>query len=272
MDQLMAQKEDQIQPLLPGKFLVIVGSYTGNDDLTTDKGNADTELAKLFPKRWKETATPNVSANTATLIGGAFDAAIIPLVYKNDVLLAEDDYTFVAGTGVFSAFDPVLIGGDTVTVTLVKHIFGANVAEPDSQFPNKTTDIKAFGTIDPIYSSTQYEDTKHTIKVNGTFDVSILRRKYPVADLEKALYGSQWDEDSDAENEPKRNTNPFFVACIWWTPDASVDQMEVKKLIYYKCTLNKAVIPKPDGTENPAKYEIDAVSLYCRMVDTHKGA
>lgn len=266
MDQLFAQKEGQIQPLRAAMFLVVVGSYTGNDDLTIDKTNADTELAKLFPNRHKEACTENVSAKTATLSGGAFDAAITPYVYRNDVLCDEDEYTFVAGTGVFTF--STLAADDVITVTLVKNIYGANLFEPDSSFPNTVKDVKAFGAIDPVYSTTEYQDTEHTIKVSGTFDISALRRTYPTADLEKAIYGSQWDETSDAENEPARNSNPFFVAGIWWFPDAEADQIEVKKLIYYKCTLNKAVIPIPDGTDNAAKFEIDAVSLYNRTVNT----
>jgi hypothetical protein len=266
MDQLWAQEEGQIQPLRAGMFCVVIGSYTGNDDLTIDKAAADAEIAKLFPNRWKESCTENVSAKTATLSGGAFDAAITPYVYRDDVLCAESEYTFVAGTGVFTF--TTLGAGEVITVTLVKNIFGANLFEPDSSFPNTVKDIKAFGAIDPVYSTTEYQDTEHTIKVSGTFDISSLRRTYPTADLEKAIYGAQWDATSDVENTPARNTNPFFVAGIWWYPDATSGQVQVKKLIYYKCTLNKAVIPIPDGTDNAAKFEIDAVSLYNRTVNT----
>jgi hypothetical protein len=268
MDQLFAQKEDQIQPLLPSKFLVVVGNYEGNDDLTVDKEAADTVLDALFPNRWKEACTPDYSAKTVTASVGACDESITPYLYCDDVLVDEDLYAFTAATGVF-LFDATPATG-TYTATFVKNIFGASVATPDSNFPNKTVDIKAFGTINPVYSSTQYEDTKHTIKISGTFDVSMLRRTNPIADLEKAFYGDQWSAVSEAENEPARNTDPFFVSCIWWTPDATTGQLEVKMLTYYKCTLNKPIIPIPDGTDNAAKWEADAVSLYCRSKDIHK--
>jgi len=268
MDQLFAQKEGQLQPLMPGKFLVVIGSYTGSDDLTTDKENADTVLAALFPNRWKESCTLDISAKTVTASGGACDTTIIPFLYKDDVLVSEELYTFTAATGVFLFAATPATG--TYTVTFVKNIFGANIYEPTSDFPNVTKDIKAFGAIDPVYSTIEYQDTKHGIKVSGSFDVAAARRKYAAAELEKAIYGSQWDEDSAAENTPARNTNPFFVAGIWWDPDAESGQLEIKKLIYYKCTLNKAVIPMPDGTDNQAKYELDAVSIYNRSVNTLK--
>jgi hypothetical protein len=262
MDSLWAQKEAQIQPLLPAKMLVVVGSYSGNDDLTVDQAAADAILVALFPKRWKEACTLNVSAKTVTASVGACDAEIMPLLYKDDVLVDDTLYTFTAGTGVFLFADAPASG--TYTATFVKHIYGAKVAEYDSSFPNKTQDIMAFGAIDAVYSSTQYEDSKHTVKVSGTHDVSKLRRKYPTADIEKAFYGSQWSATTAAENEFKRNSNPFFVAVIWWNPDATTGQVEVKQVVYYKCTLNKAIGPIPDGMDNPAKFEADAVALYSR--------
>jgi hypothetical protein len=86
------------------------------------------------------------------------------------------------------------------------------------------------------------------------------------------VYGAQWSAVSEVENTPARNTNPFFVAVIWWDPDAETGQLEWKKLVYYKCTLNKFLGPVPDGTDNAAKFELDAVSKYCRMTDKHKAA
>jgi hypothetical protein len=269
MDQLFAQKEDQIQPLMAAQMMVVVGSYTGNSDLTTDKANADTVLDKLFPDRWKESCSLNISGKTVTASGGPCDAAIAsPYLYKDDILVDDGLYTFAPGTGIFTFAATPAAG--TYTATFVKNIFGANVADPTSDFPNATKDIKAFGAIDPVYSTTEYQDTKHAIKVSGTFDVSALRRTNPIADLEKAVYGSQWSAVSEVENTPARNTNPFFVAIIWWYPEAESDQLEWKKLVYYKCTLNKFIGPMPDGTDNPAKFEVDAVSIYNRITDKHK--
>jgi hypothetical protein len=247
-------------------FIVVVGSYEGNDDVSVDKTNADTVLAALFPNRWKEDCTLNVSAKTVTASGGACDAKIIPFLYLDDVLVDEDLYTFTPGTGVF-LFDATPASG-TYTATFVRNIYGANIFTPDTAHPNTMKDVKAFGTIDPVYSTLEYQNTTHAVTVSGTFDVANARRKYAASDLEKSFYGDQWDEDSDAENEPKRNTDPFFVAGIWWYPDAEAGQLEIKKLVYYKCTLNKPIIPIPAGTDDPAGFTASAVSMYNRSVNT----
>lgn len=268
MAELFAQHEEDIVTLNAENCLVVIGSYTGSSDLTTDKTNADAVLNALFPGRFKEAATVNASANTATLTGGAFNSELVPLVYKNDILLDEADYSFVAGTGVFSAFSPALTGGDTVTVTLAKFVYGVNAVEPVADFPVEVKDVKAFGTTAYVYRTTSYGDSKYSINVKGIYDARSLRRKYAANELQKALYGSQWDETSDAENAIERNSNPFVAALIWWYPDATTGDLTIEKVIFYKCTLNKGIFPKPDGTDNAASFEVDASSLYAYNVKT----
>lgn len=266
MDQLFDQQELTIQPIGYPMQLLVIGDYEGSTDKDVDKANANTVLALLFPKRWKESATVDVSANTATLTSG-FDSRIVPLVYKNGTLIDESTYSFVASTGVFSAFNPTLTGIDVITVTLVKNIFGAKAPEISSDFPSTTTDITGLGTIDPIYTSIKYEDTKHTLTVKGTFDIRKLRRKYPTVDLEKAVFGADWT--SGGTNELKRNPNPFFVAWIYWHPEATTGELEVKKIVSYHCSLQKPVIPMPKD-DGAAEYEINAVALYRDSIDTIK--
>jgi hypothetical protein len=268
MAQLFAQHEADIVTLPPENSLIIIGNYTGSTDLATDKINADTEFAKLFPGRYKEETTENVSANTATLSGGAFDTALIPIVYKNDILLDEADYTFVAGTGVFSAFDPVLTGDDAITVTLVKQVFGAQSVASDADFPIKITDVKAIGTSDYVYRTTTYEDKKYTVNVKGAYDVRELRRTNPGNELQKAIFGAQWDATSAAANEITRNTNPFFVAIIWWFPDAASGEVEIEKTIFYGCKLTKGLNPHHEGTDKEASFDISAEALYAYMSKT----
>lgn len=268
MAQLFGQHEADIVTLPPENSIIIIGSYTGSTDLATDKINADTELAKLFSGRYKESCTENVSANTATASLGAFDTALVPMVYKNDILLDEADYTFVAGTGVFSAFSPVLTGGDAVTVTLVKQLFGAQSITSDADFPIKISDVKAIGTTEYVYRTTTYDDTKYTVAVKGAYDVRSLRRTNPANELQKAVFGAQWDATSGAANAIARNTNPFFVAVIWWFPDAGSGELSMEKEIYYGCKLTKGLHPHHEGTDKEASFDLNAEALYAYQSKT----
>jgi len=268
MRQLFSQGEMDAVGLLPGKLLVVVGSYSGNDDLAVDKAAADAVLDAYFPARWKEACTSVTSSKTVTASGGACDHAIIPFLYCDDVIVSPSLYTFNYATGVFT-FDATQATG-TYTATFVKMIFGGNTSTPESSFPNTTEDVMGYGTDDPIYSSTKYDANKHSIKVSGMYDVGTTYRQYGAVDLMKSFYGSQFDETSDVAFELKRNNNPFFVAHIWWNPDATAGQLEIKKIIHYGCTLNKSLTPMPDGTGGPAKFEADAVSLYAYEVNTIK--
>jgi len=265
---LFDQHENDIVTLKQEDCLVVIGSYTGNGDLTTDKAAADAVLAALFPGRFKEACTVNASANTATATNGAYSTELVPMVYKNGTLLDTSEYTATPGTGVFSAFTPPLPGSDVITVTLAKFVPGVQTVEPVADLPVKVADVKAFGSNAYVYRTTSNDDDKYTVNIKGAYDRKLLRRKYGPSDIEKSIFGAQWNANSGIANQIGRNSNPFFVAIIWWYPDATTGELVMEKLIFYKCTLNKAVFPKPEGTDKEASYEIDATAIYVYRVKT----
>lgn len=265
---LFPQHENDIVTLQQEDAVVVIGSYTGNGDYALDKIAADTVLAALFPDRYLEVATVVVSSNTATLVGGAYSSELVPMVYKNGTLLATTEYTEDPTTGRFHTFTTPLGGADAITVTLAKFCPGVNAVEQVVDFPQKVTDVKAFGSNVYVYRTTSSEDDKYTINIKGAFDRKITRRKYGASDLAKALYGSQWSASSGVANQYSRNTNPFFVAVIWWYPSAATGEVKMVKNIFYKCTLQKAMMPKPEGTDKEASFEIDALALYAYQVQT----
>jgi len=265
---LFAQHELDIVPLRPEDCIVVIGSYTGSTDLSTDKSNADAELAALFPARFKQACTETVSSNIAVLSRGAYDSDITALVYKNDVLLDSSTYTATAGTGTFSAFSPALGGGDAITATLVRLAYGMQSLEYDADFPVDTVEIKSAGTREYIYKSTTPGDSKFTLTVNGAYDIRKLRRTTPGNELEKSVFGSQWVATSATANAVARNTNPFFVAVIWWYPSATSGEVTLEKVIFYKCDLTKGLMPTFDGIENEAKYNIEAEATYVYRIKT----
>jgi hypothetical protein len=263
MEQLFGQNELTIEPILTQLELMVIGSYEGSTDQVSDKAAADAVLAALFPNRWQESGVMNVSALTFTLTKGAFDSRIVPLVYQGGILMDPSLYSFVPGTGVFTFLS---LPTGPITVTLVKNIFGAMAPDLTSDFPNKNLDITGLGAIDPIYSGIQFDPLKSGVKVKGTFDIRVTRRDNPTCDLEMAIYGDQWVPNSD--NRMIRNSNPFFIAWIYWNPDAAAGELQVKKVVHYGCILNKGVYPIPKDDGKPSEFEIDAISLYSDVIDT----
>ena len=136
---------------------------------------------------------------------------------------------------------------------------GVDTIDPKADTPSKMDETKGFGTIAYIYRTMTYDTAKFSLSVKGAFDVKSRRRKYPARQLEKSLYGSQWN--NSGANELAQNTNPIVIALIWWMPDAVTGDIITKKVIWYGGTLQNPVFPKP-VMGKPAQYDISLECLY----------